>query len=179
MCGVLKIFSILLTKSLLGPASHLAACSDASVQEQMWLAQFVFPPHTITVHFWTSSSEAYDNKNVPMEQKDKNSSSSLSLFLTYLWRKLSRMQCLIRICNMQPGLLDHLFWLGFGVLFWIQVQGLLVRTYEWMNSILPCEVFVLSSYVVFVWACILQTLLLLLFPGMNKNSYKQRLKSFA
>jgi hypothetical protein len=33
--------------------------------------------------------------------------------------------------------------------------------------------------VVFVWACILQTLLLLLFPGMNKNSYKQRLKSFA
>lgn len=36
-----------------------------------------------------------------------------------------------------------------------------------------------SSYVVFVWACILQTLLLLLFPGMNKNSYKQRLKGLA
>lgn len=122
-CGVLKIFSILLTKNLLGPASHLAACSDASIQEQLWLAQFVFPPHTITVHLWTSSSEAYDNKNVPMEQKDKISSSSLSLFLTYLWRKLSKMYCLIRICNMQPDLLHHLFWLGFGVLFWIQVQG--------------------------------------------------------
>jgi hypothetical protein len=37
-CGVIKIFSILLTKSLLGPASHLAACSDASIQEQLWLA---------------------------------------------------------------------------------------------------------------------------------------------
>jgi hypothetical protein len=34
-CGVLKIFSILLTKTLLGPASHLAACSDASIQEQL------------------------------------------------------------------------------------------------------------------------------------------------
>jgi hypothetical protein len=140
------------TQNFLYSSYQKPACSDASIQEQMWLAQFVFPPHTITVHLWTSSSEAYDNKNIPMEQKDKNSSSSLSLFLTYLWKKLSRMYCLIRICNMQPDLLHHLFWLGFEALFWIQVQGLLwiqvqgllVRTYESMSSILPCEVFVLS-----------------------------------